>query len=106
MAHRADPERPHAVLGCYTSRIACNFYMLLQKLDRRTSKELEAEPESLKNGDYTLVLVISTKPLLVETITEYPPLGWFTVRDMKQMVAVGVNKAVTSKQVADETSRI
>ena len=31
---------------------------------------------------------------------EYPPLGRFAVRDMKQTVAVGVIKAVTPKQAA------
>jgi hypothetical protein len=32
--------------------------------------------------------------LRVETFSEYPPLGRFAVRDMRQTVAVGVIKAV------------
>ena len=87
-------------LDCHTSHIACKFDKLLQKLDRRTGKELEAEPEYIKNGDSALVLVVPTKPLCVETFMEYPPLGRFAVRDMKQTVAVGVIKAVTPKQAA------
>ena len=63
-------------------------------------KELEAEPEPIKNYDSALVLVVPTKPLCVETFMEYPPLGRFAVRDMKQTVAVGVIKAVTPKQAA------
>ena len=63
-------------------------------------KELDAEPEHIKNGDSALVLVVPTKPLCVETFMEYPPLGRFAVRDMKQTVAVGVIKAVTPKQAA------
>ncbi len=35
------------------------------------------------------------KPLTVETFTEFPPLGRFTIRDMKRTVAVGVIKEVT-----------
>ena len=48
------------VLDCYTSHIAYNFDTL-QKLDRRTGKELEAEAWYIKNGDSTLVLVVPTK---------------------------------------------
>ena len=35
-----------------------------------------------------------TKPMCVETFTEFPPLGRFAVRDMKRTVAVGVIKKV------------
>lgn len=38
--------------------------------------------------------LIPTKPLCVETFTEYAPLGRFAVRDMRQTVAVGVIKTV------------
>ncbi|KAF9960902.1 translation elongation factor EF-1 alpha, partial [Gamsiella multidivaricata] len=33
-------------------------------------------------------------PLCVESFQEYPPLGRFAVRDMRQTVAVGVIKSV------------
>lgn len=36
----------------------------------------------------------------VETFTDYPPLGRFAVRDMRQTVAVGVIKGVTKKEEA------
>ena len=101
MAHPGQIRKGYTpVLDCHTSHIACKFDKLLQKLDRRTGKELEAEPEYIKNGDSALVLVVPTKPLCVETFMEYPPLGRFAVRDMKQTVAVGVIKAVTPKQAA------
>jgi elongation factor 1-alpha len=35
--------------------------------------------------------------MVVETFAEYPPLGRFAVRDMKQTVAVGVIKLVDKK---------
>lgn len=35
-----------------------------------------------------------SKPMCVEAFTEYPPLGRFAVRDMRQTVAVGVIKSV------------
>jgi len=41
-----------------------------------------------------MVKLIPTKPMCVETFAEYPPLGRFAVRDMRQTVAVGVVKGV------------
>ena len=35
--------------------------------------------------------------MCVEAFSEFPPLGRFTVRDMRQTVAVGVIKATTPK---------
>jgi len=85
------------VLDCHTSHIACKFAELESKIDRRSGKELEAEPKSIKMGDAAMVRMIPSKPLCVETFTEYPPLGRFAVRDMRQTVAVGVVKAVTKR---------
>jgi len=83
------------VVDCHTSHIACKFVTLDSKLDRRTGKEMEAKPEYVKNGESALVTIQPTKPLCVETFSQYPPLGRFAVRDMKQTVAVGVIKSVT-----------
>jgi len=38
--------------------------------------------------------MIPSKPMCVEAFTNYPPLGRFAVRDMRQTVAVGVIKSV------------
>ena len=39
--------------------------------------------------------MLPQKPMCVEAFSEYPPLGRFAVRDMRQTVAVGVIKSVT-----------
>ena len=95
------PGQIHAgyapVLDCHTAHIACKFKELLEKVDRRSGKKMEDTPKAVKSGDAAMVLLIPSKPLCVETFTDYPPLGRFAVRDMRQTVAVGVIKAVTRK---------
>ncbi|KAJ8493869.1 hypothetical protein OPV22_015590 [Ensete ventricosum] len=73
------------------------FAEILTKIDRRSGKELEKEPKFLKNGDAGFVKMIPSKPMVVETFSQYPPLGRFAVRDMRQTVAVGVIKSVEKK---------
>jgi len=86
------------VLDCYTCHIACKFVEIQTKIDRRSGKELEKEPKFIKSGDAAMVLLKPSKPMCCETFTDYPPLGRFAVRDMRQTVAVGVIKSVTKRE--------
>jgi len=88
------------VLDCHTAHIACKFSELLTKVDRRSGKELEKEPKNIKSGDAAIVKLVPSKPMCVETFMDYPPLGRFAVRDMRQTVAVGVIKEVTKKDLS------
>ncbi len=87
------------VLDCHTAHIACRFDEILEKVDRRSGKTLEKSPEFLKNGDSGIVRLVPTKPMCVETFAEFPPLGRFAIRDMRQTVAVGVVKEVEKAEV-------
>jgi len=96
--HPGQIQKGYApVLDCHTAHIACKFDEIESKIDRRTGKVLEEEPKAIKSGDAAIVKLIPSKPMVVETFTEYPPLGRFAVRDMRQTVAVGVIKEVTKK---------
>jgi elongation factor 1-alpha len=88
------------VLDCHTSHIACKFAEIESKIDRRSGKEVEKEPKAIKSGDAAIVKMVPQKPMCVEAFTEYPPLGRFAVRDMRQTVAVGVIKAVAKKEAS------
>merc|ERR1719431_2387101 len=86
------------VMDCHTAHIACKFEEILKRCDRRSGKEWEAFPKTIKNGDAAIVEMAPSKPMSVEPFSAYPPLGRFAVRDMRQTVAVGVIKAVTKKE--------
>jgi elongation factor 1-alpha len=87
------------VLDCHTSHIACKFETLQVKMDKRSGKKLEDNPKFLKNGEAGLVNMVPSKPMCVESFKQYPPLGRFAVRDMRQTVAVGVIKSVEKKEI-------
>ena len=82
------------VLDCHTAHIACKFAELIEKIDRRSGKSLEDSPKFVKSGDACIAKLVPSKPMCVESYNEYPPLGRFAVRDMRQTVAVGVIKSV------------
>ncbi|KAG5220807.1 translation elongation factor [Salix suchowensis] len=88
------------VLDCHTAHIACKFAELIEKIDRRTGKVMEASPKFVKSGDACIVKLVPSKPMCVEAYSEYPPLGRFAVRDMRQTVAVGVIKSVDKTEKA------
>ena len=85
------------VLDCHTAHIACRFDQLIAKIDRRSGRVLEENPPFLKSNESGMVKLVPTKPMCVEKFADYPPLGRFAVRDMRQTVAVGVVKDVEKK---------
>merc|ERR1712023_271666 len=88
------------VLDCHTAHIACKFATIKEKCDRRTGKTTEENPKAIKSGDAAIINLVPTKPLCVESFQEFPPLGRFAVRDMRQTVAVGVIKSVVQKDLS------
>jgi len=97
--HPGQIQKGYApVLDCHTAHIACKFDEIESKIDRRTGKVIEAEPKFIKSGDAAMVRMLPQKPMCVESFNQYPPLGRFAVRDMKQTVAVGVIKETVKKE--------
>merc|ERR1712038_316891 len=93
------------VLDCHTAHIACKFEELQEKIDRRSGKSMEKFPKKVKSGDAAIVRMKPSKPMCVESFQQYPPLGRFAVRDMRQTVAVGVIKAVEKEEVKGKQTK-
>jgi elongation factor 1-alpha len=98
------------VLDCHTAHIACKFAELIMNIDRmfsqpilqtgRSGKKMEDNPKFVNTGDAAIVKLIPSKPMCVESFNEYPPLGRFAVRDMRQTVAFGIIESVEKVEKA------
>ena len=99
MSHPGQIHAGYApVLDCHTAHIACKFEKLEQKIDKRSAKVIEEEPQFIKSNEAAIVTMVPTKPMVVEAFAEFPPLGRFAIRDMQRTVAVGIIKSVTKKE--------
>jgi elongation factor 1-alpha len=85
------------VLDCHTAHIACKFAELLRTIDHRSGNIIEEKPQFFKTNHATIVKLFPTKPMCVEKLSDYAPLGRFVLRDMNRTVAVGVIKEVEKK---------
>ena len=81
------------------------FVELKEKLDRVTNEVLMKDPPYITRGDACLVKMVPEKPLCVETFEEYPPLGRFAMRDMRQTIGVGIIKSVTRAKPKEEEKK-
>ncbi len=78
------------VIHIHTASVASRIVEIQAKLDPRTGKVVEKNPQFLKMGDAAIVRFKPIKPLVVEKYSEFPPLGRFAMRDMGKTIGIGV----------------
>ena len=87
------------VIHIHTASVACRITEILAKLDPRTGKETEKNPQFIKQGDIALVKLKPIKPLVVEKYSDFPGLGRFAMRDMGRTIGIGQVIEVKPAQV-------
>ncbi len=78
------------VFHAHTATVACTFVELVKKIDPRTGQTVEENPDFLKAGDIAIVKLKPIKPMVIEKVNEFPPLGRFAIRDMGETVGAGM----------------
>ncbi len=86
------------VIHCHTAQVACTIEEIVKKMDPKTGQEVTENKEMLKSGDSAVIRFRPTKPFVLETAAEFPPLGRFAIRDMGATVGAGVVTKVTPKK--------
>jgi translation elongation factor 1A (EF-1A/EF-Tu) len=87
------------VIHIHTASIACRITEIVAKIDPRTGKELEKNPQFIKQGDIAIVKFKPIKPLVAEKYSDFPGLGRFAMRDMGKTVGIGQVIEVKPAQV-------
>jgi elongation factor 1-alpha len=88
------------VIHIHTASVACRIVEIVAKLDPRTGKEIEKNPQFIKQGDIAIIRFKPIKPLVVEKYADFPGLGRFAMRDMGKTVGVGQVIDIKPAQVA------
>jgi len=86
------------MMNIHSKSVAIRFKTIKEKVDRRSGKVLEENPESIKEGDAAMVQIETLEPVCLEAFSDYPTLGRFVIRDNKDTVAVGIIKSVTKSE--------
>uniref|UniRef100_A0A7C2BKS6 Elongation factor 1-alpha n=1 Tax=Thermosphaera aggregans TaxID=54254 RepID=A0A7C2BKS6_9CREN len=77
------------VVHVHTASVACRITEIVAKLDPRTGKEVEKNPQFLKQGEAAIVKFKPIKPLVIEKYSDFPALGRFAMRDMGKTIGIG-----------------
>lgn len=94
------------VVCIHTAHVACKFEDIMSKINRRDGSLMEEKPENIKNGDMAIVKMKPIKPICLESYADYPALGRFAVRDMRNTVAVGVISNVEKKECSIQAPKV
>ena len=99
LAHPGELTPGYApLLHVHTTTAQCKVEKILSRIDRRNGKVIEENPKSLRNGESGLAIFRPLKPIIIEPFEEFPRLGRFVMRDLKQTVIVGAVRKVTYQE--------
>ncbi len=86
------------VFHAHTTQVACRITKILKKIDPKTGQVVAENPDFIKAGDAALVECEPSKPMVIESFKEIPPMGRFAIRDMGMTVAVGMVMDILEKR--------
>ena len=79
----------NAIMHAHTTREEVSIAELLHKIDKKTKRKSKKPPQFMKQGDVCIVRIEANRLVCLETYSDYPQLGRFTIRDENRTVAVG-----------------
>jgi len=82
---------------CHTASFVANFATIVSKIDKRTGKVSEENPESITGGDAALVQLKADHPVCVEPFSVCPPLGRIICTQGGAIVALGVVMSIVEE---------
>ncbi len=87
------------VIHAHTASVAARIVEIPGKLDPKTGKIAEKNPQFVRPGESAIIKFKPIKPMCVEKYQEIPQLGRFAMRDMGKTIGIGVIMDVTPMKV-------
>ncbi len=87
------------VIHAHTASVAARIVEIVGKLDPRTGKIVERNPNFIKPGESAIIRFKPIKPMVIEKYSDFPQLGRFAMRDMGKTIGIGVVMDVKAKEV-------
>ncbi|OYT46079.1 MAG: translation elongation factor EF-1 subunit alpha [Desulfurococcales archaeon ex4484_42] len=78
------------VIHAHTASIASRIVEIVGRVDPRTGKVVEKNPQFIKAGQSAIIRFKPIKPMVIEKFKDFPALGRFAMRDMGKTVGIGV----------------
>ncbi len=78
------------VIHAHTASIASRIVEIIGRVDPRTGKIVEKNPQFIKTGQSAIIRFKPIKPMVIEKFKDFPALGRFAMRDMGKTVGIGV----------------
>ncbi len=78
------------VIHAHTASVACRIVEIIGKLDPKTGKIAEKNPQFIRPGESAVIKFKPIKPMVVEKYSDFPQLGRFAMRDMGKTIGIGV----------------
>ncbi len=78
------------VIHAHTASIASRIVEIIGRVDPRTGKVVEKNPQFIKAGQSAIIRFKPIKPMVIERFKDFPALGRFAMRDMGKTVGIGV----------------
>jgi len=88
---------------CHTASFSIKFTKLVSKMDKKTGKVLEANPESCTGGDAMMIEVETEHKVCVEPFATCPPLGRICCTQNGKIVALGVVMSIVQEAPGPKT---
>ncbi len=85
-------------VDCHTAHIACEVAEIKENINKTDGSVVEKNPELLGAGDFALIKLVPTKPIVVEAFGDYAALGRFAMRgEQTQNIGIGLIASVEKK---------
>jgi elongation factor 1-alpha len=91
------------VLHAHTAAVAARIVEIIGKLDPKTGKIAEKNPQFVKPGESAIIKFKPIKPMCIEKYSEFPQLGRFAMRDMGKTIGIGVIMDLVPRKVEIRT---